>query len=146
MYSVARHCATIRSGGSRGSADTKALRAPSGSDLLMTERKLTREEIRGHLELLLLSVLAERKAHGYDIIRELRARTDGVFDLAEGTIYPALRRLEMDGFLDSEWDSSSGRRRRVYELSDAGRTELAERRRDWMRFAGAMARVVAETP
>lgn len=112
----------------------------------MAERKLTREEIRGHLELLLLSVLAERKAHGYDVMRELRERTGGVFDFAEGTIYPALRRLEIDGFLDSKWDSSSGRRRRVYELSEAGRAELAGRRRDWMRFAWAMARVVEQAP
>lgn len=102
----------------------------------------SREEIRGHLDLMLLSVLEEEPSHGYDVIRALRERTEGELDLAEGTLYPALRRLEADGLLDSEWAVVGGRRRRVYELTEAGQEELERRRDDWFRFATAMRRLV----
>jgi len=103
---------------------------------------LSREEIRGHLDLMLLCILDEGATHGYDVIRALREQTDGALELAEGTLYPALRRLEADGLLDSEWAVVGGRRRRVYELNDAGREELERRKADWFRFATVMRRLV----
>ena len=64
---------------------------------------MNRERIKGHLDLLLLSVLAGRPAHGYAIISALRERSEGTFDLPEGTIYPALHRLEDAKLLSSSW-------------------------------------------
>lgn len=78
-------------------------------------------EVRGHLDLLLLVVLAETgPVHGYGVIGALRERSNGAFDLPEGTIYPALHRLERDGLIASSWDGTSPRRRRVYAITPDG--------------------------
>ena len=97
----------------------------------------------GQLELLLLSVLAEAPAHGYRVIERLRERSEGAFDLAEGTVYPALHRLERDGLLESSWSDQAPRRRRVYALTPSGSGALAGRRREWSAFAGAVRAVIA---
>ncbi|HZU75657.1 MAG TPA: helix-turn-helix transcriptional regulator [Dehalococcoidia bacterium] len=100
------------------------------------------ETLKGHLDLLLLAVLAGGPAHGYAIITALKDRSSGVFDLPEGTIYPALHRLERAGLLDSHWALAAGRSRRIYELSPAGREALRTQRDDWQRFARAIHAVV----
>jgi PadR family transcriptional regulator, regulatory protein PadR len=100
------------------------------------------EVLKGHLDLLLLSTLAAGPAHGYRIVDDLRDRSGGAFDLSEGTVYPALYRLERGGLLSSRWASVGGRRRRVYSLTRKGRRALAERRRDWVSFAAAVEEVV----
>src|SRR5258708_14844764 len=83
-------------------------------------------DLRGHLDLMLLATLRDvGPAHGYAIIVSLRERSLGAFDLPEGTVYPALHRLERDGLIGSEGDARASRRRRVYQLSTArpaGRT------------------------
>ena len=76
---------------------------------------MNRERLKGHLDLLLLSSLSAGPAHGYAVIAALRDRSEGTFDLPEGTIYPALHRLEDAGLLGSSWADAGGRRRRVYE-------------------------------
>jgi PadR family transcriptional regulator, regulatory protein PadR len=86
---------------------------PQGSDLLIFL-------LLRHLDLLLLSVLAAGPRHGYAIISALRERSGGTFDLPEGTVYPALHRLEDGGLLASSWADVTGRRRRVYGLTDNG--------------------------
>jgi len=99
--------------------------------------------IHGHLDALVLRVLADRPAHGYAVIERLRTQTGGVIDLPEGTIYPALYRLEDEGLLTSRWTSGSGRRRREYTLSAQGKRGLAVRQRQWRTFASAVERVLA---
>lgn len=96
------------------------------------------EALKGHLDLLLLAVLEDGERHGYAVIEELRRRTGDALDLPEGTIYPALHRLERAGLLTSGWDESSGRRRRVYALTDRGSGAVREKRRDWQAFALAV--------
>jgi DNA-binding PadR family transcriptional regulator len=104
---------------------------------------MQREQLKGHLDLLLLSVLSGEAAHGYAIISALRDRSDGAFDLPEGTVYPALHRLEEAGLLRSYWTESSGRRRRLYEITAAGATALSDLRTEWRRFATGIQAVVA---
>src|SRR4051812_45320926 len=106
-------------------------------------RRVTAEALKGHLDGLILAVVAEEPAHGYAVIDALKRRSGGVFDLPEGTVYPALHRLEADGLLASSWESASGRRRRVYKLTRRGRAALAERRGDWQLFAQAVEGVLA---
>lgn len=101
-----------------------------------------KERLKGNLDLLILEVLAARPAHGYDVIVSLRARSSGVFDLPEGTVYPALYRLEASGLLTSSWTAESGRRRRVYSLTAAGRKALADQRKQWREFAAAVGSVL----
>jgi len=96
------------------------------------------EALKGHLDLLLLAILENGPAHGYMIIETLRKRSGGTFDLPEGTIYPALHRLEDDGLLASHWSEIAGRRRRIYELTQKGRQVLARRQREWRQFTQAV--------
>jgi PadR family transcriptional regulator, regulatory protein PadR len=105
---------------------------------------MDRERLKGNLDMLLLSVLAAGPAHGYAIISRLRERSNGAFDLPEGTVYPALHRLEDAGQLASSWADADGRRRRVYALTDEGAAALAARRAEWDRFASAVQGVVGE--
>ncbi|HTA13050.1 MAG TPA: PadR family transcriptional regulator, partial [Solirubrobacteraceae bacterium] len=84
-------------------------------------------ELQGHVEGMLLAVLSDGPLHGYGVADELRRRSGGEFDLAEGTIYPALHRLEAAGLLSSSWEVVSGRRRRVYALSHSGIEAVLER-------------------
>ena len=95
-------------------------------------------EVHGHLDTMLLAVLENGPLHGYAVGQELRRRSDGWFDLKEGTIYPALHRLEHAGLLSSEWEVVAGRRRRVYCLSSPGRDAVAERRGSWRAFRRAV--------
>jgi PadR family transcriptional regulator, regulatory protein PadR len=94
------------------------------------------DALRGHLDALILAVVEREPLHGYAIIEALRARSGGELDMATGTLYPALRRLERAGDLQSEWSTASGRDRRTYRLTDAGREHLKEQRTDWCRLAG----------
>ena len=96
------------------------------------------EALKGHLDLLLLAVLAQGPAHGYAVICSLRELSGGTFDLPEGTIYPALHRLERQGLLTSRWLDALPRRRRIYELTLKGRQALASRREEWRQFARAI--------
>lgn len=96
------------------------------------------DRIRGHLDLLVLSVLADGEAHGYVLIEELRRRSAGAFDLPEGTVYPALHRLEEAGLLGSSWSADGGRRRRIYRLTRRGRAALKREREAWNAFARAV--------
>ena len=97
----------------------------------------------GHVVLLLLSVLRHEPAHGYRIVELLNERSEGAFDLAEGTVYPALYRLERKGLVRSTWENVSGRRRRVYRLTNRGRLELEQQAAAWRTFARAVDAVLA---
>ena len=100
-------------------------------------------DLRGHLDLLLLATLARTgPSHGYALITALRDNSSGTFDLPEGTVYPALHRLERSGLLQSSWSEDAPRRRRIYALTTSGRAALDGHRRDWNAFAGAMRAVV----
>ena len=100
------------------------------------------EPLKGHLDMLLLAALSDAPLHGYAVIEHLRERSSGTFDLPEGTIYPALHRLEHAGHLRSRWSNAAGRRRRVYELTPSGVDALQGQRRDWQRFSDGVAAVL----
>jgi PadR family transcriptional regulator PadR len=100
------------------------------------------EQLKGHLDPLLLAVLESGPAHGYALIEALRARSQGVFDLGEGTVYPALHRLERTGLIRSESVVVSGRSRRVYHVTRAGRRVLEEERSHWTVFSTAIGAVL----
>lgn len=100
------------------------------------------ELLKGHLDLLLLVTLQRRPAHGYAIVEQLRERSRGTFDLPEGTLYPALHRLERAGLLKSRWSEQNGRRRRVYQLTPEGHRQLTARQQEWRQFARAVHAVV----
>lgn len=103
--------------------------------------------LKGHLDLIVLAALSGRPAHGYAVIEEIRRKSGQAFDLPEGTIYPALHRLEQGGLLVSRWETAdSGRRRRVYALTRRGRSALAQRRAVWQRFSDAIGGLLGAEP
>jgi len=89
------------------------------------------DALRGHLELLLLAALARADQHGYALIEWLRTQSDGALDLGEGSVYPALRRLEAAGCVSSAWRADGGRRKRVYRLTKLGEQRLRAERDGW---------------
>ncbi len=96
------------------------------------------EALKGHLDLLLLAILADGPAHGYAVIEALRSRSNGMFDLPEGTIYPALHRLENQGLLRSTWSEESPRRKRIYQITPKGQQALISRQEEWRKFSRAV--------
>lgn len=103
------------------------------------------DQLRGQLELVALASLRSGPRHGYAIIRELRERSDGTLDVLEGTLYPALHRLEHAGLVKSSWSTAAGRRRRVYELTRKGRRALAEQESEWRAFVRGLDAVLGST-
>jgi PadR family transcriptional regulator, regulatory protein PadR len=96
------------------------------------------EALRGHIDTMVLAALRAGASHGYALVVDLGERSDGVFELSEGTVYPSLHRLERHGLVKSRWVNHAGRRRRVYELTGAGELALGDRQRDWRMFARGM--------
>ena len=94
--------------------------------------------LKNHLELLVLTALKDGPGHGYAIIGAIRERSGGEFELLEGSLYPALHRLERDGLVTSSWSQVFGRKRRIYKLSRQGRAVVQVQERDWRRFERAM--------
>lgn len=103
---------------------------------------MERDRLRGHLDMLLLSVLSGEPRHGYALISALRERSGEAFELPEGTVYPALHRLEAQGLVASSWAMVEGRRRRVYRITGSGAVELAERRAGWRDFVSGVEAVI----
>lgn len=100
------------------------------------------DAIRGHLEMLLLAALEPGEAYGYALIERVAARSGQAFELTEGSVYPALHRLEAAGDVQSHWERVSGRRRRVYKLTRAGQARLGHERTEWARFSYAVSLAV----
>jgi len=97
------------------------------------------DALRGHLDAILLAVLDDEPRHGYAIIDAVQRRTDGALALPSGTVYPALRRLERAGLVESAWSTVCGRERRTYRLTPTGRQTLSVERTAWQEFANTIA-------
>jgi DNA-binding PadR family transcriptional regulator len=106
---------------------------------------MSAETLRGHLDLVLLACVQRGPLHGYALIQELRRRSNGSFNLPEGTVYPALHRLERSGYLKSRSGTVQGRRRRVYSLTRTGRKALDEEASAWRQFAETVNVVIEGT-
>ena len=98
--------------------------------------------LRGHLDGLLLAVLADAPGHGYELGQRLTRRSAGELGVPEGSLYPALHRLERGGLVESAWSAGDGRRRRVYSLTPAGRRAVQRSRHEWRVFSAAVDRVL----
>lgn len=92
----------------------------------------------GTLEMMMLEVLARGDSYGYEIVQTVLSRSGGQLELKEGSLYPALHRLERQNLLGSYWGEYDGRRRKYYKLTAAGRKALSTRRREWQAFASGV--------
>jgi PadR family transcriptional regulator PadR len=99
--------------------------------------------VQGTLDLLLLKVIALGPLHGWAIAQRLKQVSGDVLQVSEGSLYPALHKLEQEGWLTARWQvSDTGRRAKFYTLSRAGRRVLDQETADWERLSGAISRVV----
>jgi transcriptional regulator len=94
--------------------------------------------VKSAVEMLILEVASEGPTYGYALAQTVAERSNGYFELKEGSLYPALHRLERQKLLRSSWQEADGRRRKYYELTPSGRTELAARKRSWVSFAAGV--------
>jgi PadR family transcriptional regulator, regulatory protein PadR len=105
------------------------------------------ELLQGTLGILVLKALLGGALHGYGIARWVEGRTDDVLRIEEGSLYPALRRLEDRGLVQSEWGlSENNRRARFYAITPAGRAHLRAEAAQWLAFAEAVTRVLRGAP
>jgi DNA-binding PadR family transcriptional regulator len=102
--------------------------------------------LQGQLEGLILAVLGRGPLHGYAIACELRDRSDGLLDVAEGTLYPVLHKLEKEGLIRSRWETVNGRRRRVYAPSARAGRAFRQRLEAWQRLSQAIDSVLVSAP
>lgn len=101
------------------------------------------ELVQGTLDMLILKTLTRGAMHGYGIAQFILQASEEVLRVEEGSLYPALHRLELDGLIDSEWKpSENNRRAKFYRLTALGRKQLAKEKQHWGRLSGAIARVM----
>ena len=108
----------------------------------MGDKAFGRELKKGSAELLILSLLESRARHGYEISKQIEARSEGVLKFNVASFYPLLYRLEQRALIEGRWVEKAGqRRRRYYRLTAAGRRMLKQQRNAWQDFVAAMNRV-----
>jgi transcriptional regulator len=101
------------------------------------------ELVRGTLDLLVLKTLELGPRHGISVADRIRQTTAGTFEVSPGSLFPALHRLEQNGFIRGGWtQSAEGRRVKAYRLTAQGRRHLASEKREWARIVGAMTQVL----
>ena len=102
--------------------------------------------LQGTLDMLILKTLALEPIHGYGVAQRIQQISKDVLRVNQGSLYPALRRLERKGWIEAEWrESENNRRARYYKLTRAGRKQLGEETREWERLAQAVARILQTT-
>jgi DNA-binding PadR family transcriptional regulator len=97
------------------------------------------------VEMLILEVASRGPTYGYEVAQMVGERSRGYFELKEGSLYPALHRLERQKLLRSFWREAEGRRRKYYELTEAGRADLVARKQSWLSFAAGVNGVLGTT-
>lgn len=100
---------------------------------------------QGTLDLLILKTLALGSQHGWAISERIQQVSNDALRIQQGSLYPALHRLERGGLVESSWSAGGGRRRRIYRLTPAGRRAVKESRQEWRAFSTAVDRVLGGT-
>lgn len=105
--------------------------------------RFQRELLKGTTETLVLAVLRDAPSHGYELAQRLRQRSEGVFELGEGTLYPLLYKLEDKGLISGNWEAGSGeRRKRVYRITPRGRKQLGQLSEEWESLVRGMSLIL----
>ncbi len=96
---------------------------------------MNKEMMKGSIDILLLSVLAKHDSYGYEIVQSLKESSDEMYSMSEGTMYPALKRLETQGYISSYWmEQENNRPRKYYHLTDEGEKALKNKLKDWQQI------------
>jgi DNA-binding PadR family transcriptional regulator len=106
--------------------------------------KVGKEMLKGSTGTLILTLLQDRPLYGYELIKELEQRSQGVFSLKEGTLYPILHAMESKHWVEAYWQEVEGRNRKYYRILDEGKWKLQEKKSEWRLFRGAVDAVLGE--
>lgn len=102
-----------------------------------------RELVKGSTSLLLLQLLEERDMYGYELVKELENRSGNEFSVKEGTLYPALHKLEKQDYIECYWqEQEKGPARKYYRITEAGKEMLLEKTREWNDFVSVMSKMM----
>ena len=104
--------------------------------------KIGKELAKGSTELLVLSVISEEDMYGYQIIKTIEKRSEDVFKMKEGTLYPILHNLESKGYLSSYLVDVSGRSRKYYKITDKGLKQFEEKKEEWNLYSSSVLKVI----
>jgi PadR family transcriptional regulator len=109
--------------------------------------RFDKQLLKGNTDTLVLALLATAPSHGYELAERLRRRSQDIFQLGQGTLYPLLYKLEAKAWIEGTWEASdSGRRRRVYRITPEGSRRLAQRTEQWSRLSRGMNMVLEGLP
>ncbi|REE94328.1 DNA-binding PadR family transcriptional regulator [Paenibacillus taihuensis] len=106
--------------------------------------KVNKELMKGSTVILILSLLSKAEMYGYEMIKEIERKSDGVFSFKEGTLYPILHSLEMEQCVESFWAEEGGRKRKYYRITKQGQAMLKEKEQEWSLFSLSVNRVIGE--
>ena len=104
--------------------------------------RYSKELLKGSTPLLILSVLKNDDLYGYRIIRELEIRSENMFEMSEGTLYPILHALEKEKLLTSYWKECDGRRRKYYHITDLGSKQFLEKKEEFISYSQSVTKVL----
>ena len=98
---------------------------------------MDKEIMKGSIDILLLLIICHKESYGYEIVKELNIKSNNIYSMSEGTLYPALKRLENKRYLEYYWmELENGSRRKYYKITEKGKRELADKVDDWRKVDG----------
>ncbi|MFF2094116.1 PadR family transcriptional regulator [Paenibacillus sp. NPDC058174] len=105
---------------------------------------INKELMKGSTVILILTLLDRKEMYGYEMTKEIEQSSDGVFTFKEGTLYPILHALEVERLVEAYWNEEGARKRKYYRITDHGRKQLGEKKREWALFRSTVDRVLGE--
>lgn len=107
--------------------------------------KVNKELLKGSTSILVLSLLQKHEMYGYEMIKEMQVKSNGVFEFKEGTLYPILHSLEEENLVESFWrESENSRKRKYYRITKKGINALKEKEEEWTLFTSTVNRIITE--
>lgn len=107
--------------------------------------KINKELLKGSTVILILKLLDKKAMYGYEMIKEIEEKSSGIFTFKEGTLYPILHTLEVDGMLESYWDDGGGKRqRKYYKITEKGKLSLKDKQEEWSTFRSTVDKILWE--
>ena len=104
--------------------------------------KFNKELVKGSTTMLVLELLKSDNMYGYQMIKKLKEKSQNVFELKEGTLYPILHSLEENGYIISYWDESTTKKRKYYAITEKGKKQLKEKKEEWKKFSNGINQVL----
>ena len=104
--------------------------------------KVNKELLKGSTTMLILEMLKDENMYGYQMIKQLSKKSENVFELKEGTLYPILHGLEEDDLITSYWDETTAKKRKYYAITEKGKKQLKEKKEEWKFFSNGINKVI----